>query len=202
MKRNPTEPGEATAHYAKCRGLIAKYRRNLRIRLVLLTVFLLTGIFMDAYLLSLPHLVACILCSVGVLALAFLVSHENLWLYILLLAAIAFFTTAKIFPWSTGAIALVIYLTAVPEYAKMSWIRLQPGYPHFSERFDMQLAHPDYEPEEHGPAMMESVLEELPEGAADAIAAPPQTEMPALEIPDIPALEELPENPEDSQTTS
>ena len=187
------EAGSPAAHYTKCRELLAKYKRNLRIRMVLLGIFLAVGIFLDAYRLELGHLILCIVCSVGLLALAMFISHESLVRYILLLAAAALFTVTKIIPWPTGIAALVIYLTAVPEYAKMTWIRLQPGYPHFSERFDTQLAHADYEPEYHA-ALQDAALPEPQEVLpAPPAEQPAQAEMPAIEMPDLPDTEDSPD---------
>lgn len=41
---------------------------------------------------------------------------------------------------------MVLYAFEIPEIRKMNWIRTQPGYPYFNERFDEQQDHANYEP--------------------------------------------------------
>lgn len=81
------------------------------------------------------------------LALAFFGSHEYPKLYIALFPVILLAILAGCYQWIIGALLILLFLTAAPEYTKMKWIRQQPGYPYFNERFQEQLVNSDYIPD-------------------------------------------------------
>ena len=174
----------STEHYSKCKTLLERYNRHIRIRLVIMAILLMAGIYVTAYDFSLMKMLLTIMFSVGVLALAFFQTMEQLWLYLVLLAAIAVGTFSGILT-NVGFAELVLYLTAIPAYRKFKWIREQPGYPHFSERLDEQMAHREYEPEYHPApaAQFFSAAEQATESSTSA-------EMPTVEMPGI---DEFPE---------
>ncbi len=84
--------------------------------------------------------------SLGALALAFFAEQTRVKCYISLLILLLvggyfqFFNIILVVP------LMLIFLAAFPEYRKMQWVILQPGYPYFNERFEEQQAHADYEP--------------------------------------------------------
>lgn len=159
-----------TAHYTDCLSRLARYKRNSRIRVAVLAVLLIAGLYLAVASLSLAHMLVTILCSVGILAMAVaLITPEKPVPYIVFLVLLVFLTLTGVFPWETGIPEIVVYLTAIPEYLKMRWIMQQPGYPHFSERLDQQTAHSEYEPVQHdAPAPQDITAEMLPLEMPDA----------------------------------
>lgn len=173
------EPANPNAHYMQCKTLLSKYNRNIRIRCIVMAVLLVCGIYVKAYDFSLMTMLHTILASIVLLAAAFCQSLKRLWLYIALLAAILIGAVTDVLS-GLGYVELVMFLTAIPEYKKFAWIREQPGYPHFSERFDEQNAHREYEPEHHAvPTAQETILpaQDVP----DAPEAMPPVEMPGID---------------------
>ncbi|MBQ4466556.1 MAG: hypothetical protein II916_11475 [Oscillospiraceae bacterium] len=167
----------STAHYDECRALLIRYRKRQRLRIILLAVCQLLGVWFHLYGLSVGDALLSVICSLVVLTLAFFADHEHLWLYIVLLVCLTFGLLVGIFEVPSIA-ALAGYLLAIPEYKKFQWIRKQFGYPHFSERLDEQTAHSDYEP-------MYPLEPETP-----LAAEVPSAEMPELEMPETDELSE------------
>lgn len=84
--------------------------------------------------------------SVGVLAAAFFAEHTRPKLLIVVLVILILGFIGDFFGWMSAVPAILLYLIAIPEYRKMAWMRKQPGYPYFNERFDEANEHREYEP--------------------------------------------------------
>lgn len=90
--------------------------------------------------------VMALLFSIAAIVLAFLGEQIRPKVFIALLVVLILGMVADMFDISIGILLLFIYAFEIPEIRKMQWIRQQPGYPYFNERFDEQQAHSQYEP--------------------------------------------------------
>ncbi len=89
--------------------------------------------------------VLSVLISIMTIILALFSESHYLKCFIALLISIIMGVVINCYHLAFGIVLLIIWLTAVPEFKMMNWIKKQPGYPHFNERFDEQNAHPEYE---------------------------------------------------------
>ena len=86
-------------------------------------------------------------------------------------------------------VLLLLLALVIPDYKKLKWLKEQPGYPQFSERFDeqMQSFGKAYQPEHHfdhvHDAEMKDAFEETPAEQAPSTAQ-------NIEMPDVPELPE------------
>lgn len=88
-----------------------------------------------------------------------------------------------------GILLLALLAWVIPDSKKLNFLKEQPGYPHFSERFDdqMQKFGKDYQPEHHfdhvHDAEMKDAFEETP--AEQAVSSAQH-----IEMPDVPEISE------------
>ncbi len=186
-----------TSHYDKCRTAMHTHETNHKYRMAVLFVLSITNGFF--HIMPLGQKIPIAGLYLGMLA----------WLYMILLLVLAFFATAerpKVFwifyallalaaparmmaAW-VAILLLIVFFKQFSECRNAAWMKLQPGYPYFSERFEEQLTasargfQPRHQFRET-PAEMQDVS--VPEPAAES---PKTTEMP--DIPTIPEDEPLP----------
>ena len=90
--------------------------------------------------------VLTLLLSAGCLVLAFFAEQTRMKLLFILCGIIVFGWWAGCFGTVFALGMLGMYLAALPEYKRMNWMKQQPGYPYFNERFDEAQEHSNYEP--------------------------------------------------------
>ena len=90
--------------------------------------------------------VLTLILSVGCLAVAFFAEQTRMKLLFILCGMIVVGWLAGCYSFLFALVMLLMYLAAIPEYRRMSWMMRQPGYPYFNERFDEAQEHSNYEP--------------------------------------------------------
>lgn len=133
------------AHFDKCRTLMRKHQRNHWIRLVLL--FLLGVV--NGYFYIIPRGteiitgfmigIVAFLQFVALLVCALFASPERPKVLSVIFILLAIGIPLQTMSGFIILLCFVIFLTQIPECREAQWVREQPGYPYFNERFEEQL---------------------------------------------------------------
>lgn len=86
-----------------------------------------------------------LLLSLACAALALFGIQEKLWMNLGLLGLLLFGMLTDAFEPIIAIFLIVVYGIALKEVREARWVHSQPGYPYFSERFDYQQEHSEYE---------------------------------------------------------
>ncbi len=145
-----------TSHYDECRSIMERHKRNHKKRTTLLFIL----IIMNGYFHIVPmpmlradgafarnaiftsgfgYAVLAFLVSIGLLAVGFLATSEK---PTLIRVGFVLIGISLIFGLINPIILLfifVLFLLALFETKKAAWVKQQPGYPYFSERFYEQM---------------------------------------------------------------
>ncbi len=200
-----TQPLHDTSHYDECRAIMHKNKYWHMRRFFLIVLFtLINGYF---HIVTMPLWCAeegvvaiaifsfaffwgalAILHNIAIAVLGLLATPEK---PVLLWIALALVVLGLIFQLMTPVCAIpigVLFVIALFSSKKVLWVKEQPGYPYFNERFAQQasIAFQDYRSDYDVDDRADGAAYDLAE-ATDIIPTPATAEMPDVEflIPDV-----------------
>lgn len=157
-----------TSHYAHCRTLLAKFKRNHIWRLAVLAGILVLNFYVHVLTFGVKYGgpsfeeakalergvsmlpfgmgMATLICSIVALVLAVFAEVKRPKLLFILMGLILLCAFADFIHWLLAGIILVVFATQIKDVMNYRWVKEQPGWPHFSERLDEQLENREYKP--------------------------------------------------------
>lgn len=155
-----------TEHYAECRELLRQFpRRHIR-RLIVTAIMLLVNVYFYVLTFVVKHPgyalevikqgwapmdftafgkgSVALFVEIAFLAVAWFAEPQRPKLILSLFAISVLAWLFELFHGITSAVLILTWLTALPDVRKYNWVASQPGFPHFSERFDEQCRNRDY----------------------------------------------------------
>lgn len=205
---NPDIADFSTSHYDKCRTLLLRHRENHMRRNVIVAVLMLINAYVSIIRAPIIHgLVALygfffgmgifLYCAV-IVVLGFLAIPERPKLLAVTCLLIVIGIAGSWIASYLGIPMLGLFLWQIPECKQALWIKKQPGYPHFNERFTEQMENfgKEYQPEHELDHIQDAQMPDIPETPSPDF--PEFQTMP--EIPDFPELTEISESPESAIT--
>lgn len=178
-----------TSHYAHCRTLMMKFKKNHFRRLILTAIVLVLNFYVHVLTFGVKYGgpsfeaaqalgvgvsmlpfgmgMATLICSIIALVLAFFTEVQRQKLVFFLIGLIVLCALADFIHWLLAALIVVCWLTHIKDLLNFRWVKEQPGYPHFSERFEEQLENSEYKPMHKMDNKREAKMTDLAEGEVD-----------------------------------
>lgn len=197
-----------TSNYAHCRTLLAKIKRMHIRRLVVLAVLLILNFYVHALAFGVKYAgpamevavsmggtgvsmlpfgmgMATLICSIITIVLGIFAEAKRPKLTFILMGLVLACAFADFYNKILAVIILVMYGLAIKEIMNYRWLKEQPGFPMFSERFDEQQENSEYKPLYKMDGKSQGVMTELSEDESDPFMLQRSAEMPGIpEIPD------------------
>lgn len=157
-----------TEHYAECRELLRQFpRRHIR-RLIVTAIMLAVNVYFYVLTFVVKHPgnalevikqgwapmdftafgkgSVALFVEIAFLAVAWFAEPQRPKLILSLFAVSVLAWLFELFHGITSVVLILTWLTALSDVRKYNWVASQPGFPHFSERFDEQCRNRDYKP--------------------------------------------------------
>lgn len=193
-----TEMKTDTSHYDKCRTLMLRHKKNHMHRVVITAVLMLINAYISIIRIPIIHgLVALygfffgigvFLYCIVIVIIGFLAVPERPKLLVTTCILIIIGIFGKWISIYLGIAMLGLFLWQIPECKQALWIKDQPGYPHFNERFTEQMKNfgKTYQSEYQFDDFCDSRMPDMPET--------PSPDFVIKEMPSVPeSIQNLPE---------
>lgn len=205
-----------TSHYAHCRTLLMKFKRNHIRRVVALAILLVANFYvhvlffgvkyggpsfgmakamgMGVSMLPFGMGMATLICSLIALGLGVFAEVKRPKLTFILIGLMVLCAIADFLHWLIAAAIVILYLFEIKEIINYRWVTEQPGFPHFSERFEEQLENSEFKPMYKMDGKREAEMVDLKDGEADYSLefGKKEGEMPAISDISLDEPEETP----------